>query len=220
MSISVETAHEVIGDGIVFTDPNTKQRVLYLTQGSASPMGSPAPINTWYFRTGANHTLWYKYGSGDNDWRQVHASEITAFDTSLLPNDNGYNSTVQAILTKLLAGDTPAVSQTMIFGDGGNSTSGSYLPNQGVPSNVVGVPVGLSEAALRSFFLDNENTRTGNVFVEADGVVVYTAALNNQSKIIVTGLNIPIATNSEVSVRLGVSLKNAKVVLNINGDAA
>lgn len=212
MAIDSDNSFQTTEDGFAQVD-NDGLVKFYLTSGTGDPAGSPAPQNTWYLREDTQ-TLYYKFGALDSEWRQMRANDITALGANSLPSD------VQTVLDSLLSGDTPSVSQTIVFGDGGNKSANSYLTNQEVPSNIVGVPVGLGNAKLRSFFLDNQNVRTGNVFVQEDGVTVYTAVLSNQSKIVITGLDVSITQGAEISVQTGVSLKNCKVVLNINGDSA
>ena len=214
MAINIDKAYEISEDGFAFSDDNGAV-LFYIATGSGDPTGSSAPINTWYFRQDTR-IMYYKYGSGNNEWRQLCADDIMATDNT---QDPAVLSTVQGILDNFGAGNTPAVSQTLIFGDGGNKSSNSYLTNQEVPSNVIGVPVGLANATIRSVFLNNQNTRTGDVEIYANGSLIYTLTLSSESSKTVTGLSVPVTQNAEISVRTRVSLKNPKVVININGDS-
>lgn len=81
MSINFDDSFEVGAAGVSITD-NAGNVLAYIAGGSGSPVGTAAPINTWYFRTD-NNLIYYKFGSGNNDWRQIRANDI-AFDVSAL----------------------------------------------------------------------------------------------------------------------------------------
>lgn len=85
MAFNFDKAFEVDEDGYSITD-NDGNVLAYLCAGSGDPSGSSAPINTWYFRTD-NNLQYYKFGAGDNDWRQLRANDI-AFDVSSLTADS------------------------------------------------------------------------------------------------------------------------------------
>lgn len=219
MAINLDNSFQTTEDGFSQID-NDGLAKFYLTSGTGDPSGSPAPQNTWYLREDTQ-TLYYKFGALNTDWRQLRANDITALDADFLP------SNIQSVLDSLLSGDTPSVSQTLIFGGGGNTSQNSWLTNQGVPSNTVGVPVGLTNPKIRSIFLGNENIKTGNVRVRqrfpagtGSFTNVYTLALSNQSFANVTGLDVSVTSGAEIGIFTEVSLKNVKVVVNINGDSA
>ena len=112
MAINVDKAHELSENGLAVSD-SSGNILFYITSGSGDPTGSAAPVNTWYFRTD-NRLIYYKFGAGDNDWRQIQAADIFALDQDSLP------TTVQALLTEIASGGGTGVAQTMIFGNGGN----------------------------------------------------------------------------------------------------
>lgn len=220
--VNVDDAYEIGESGLAVTD-NDGNVLFYLASGSGSPVGSAAPDATVYIRSSDN-TIWRKVGPAASDWRQLSAEDILAQDTS---QDPVVQSNIQDLLTQLLAGDTPAVSQTSVFGDGGNTSQNSYLPNEGVSSNIVGFPIGLANASIRSIFLGNDNVRTGNVLIQERSPfgtgsfqTIHTFSLNNQSFKTETGLNVPVTQNAEIAVFTEISLKNVKVVVNVNGDSA
>lgn len=153
---------------------------------------------------------------------QLHASNVSATPFGSLISDN-----VEGQLQEAGSGGGSGVSQTCVYGSGGNTSQNSYLPNESVPSNVVGVPIGITNAKIKNFFLGNENVRTGNVLVQerfpagiGAWTTIYTASLNNESFKSITGLDVAITANAELAIFTEVSLKNCKIVLNINGDSA
>jgi hypothetical protein len=217
MAINFDKAYEV-ENGIILSRDGA-----YLIGGNTDPTGSDAPVGTWYLRLDTK-TLWYKYDTGVNDWRQISADDITALDTSVTPN---VPSTVQALLNKGNSGDTPAVSQTCIFGSGGNIPVGTYLPNNGVSSNVIGIPVPLANAKIRAVSLANENLRTGNILIQqrspaGTGVwtTIYTLSLTNENFANDIGVSVSVTQDAEIAVFTEISLKSVKVVVQINGDAS
>ena len=91
MAINFDDALEA-RNGFIVTDTDDNG-LAYLTSGSGDPTGSAAPVNSWYYRQD-NYTMWYKFGVGNNDWRQVRAADIT-FDNAT----NGFTATqVQAAI--------------------------------------------------------------------------------------------------------------------------
>jgi len=219
MAINIDRASETSENGYAITD-NDGNVLFYLAVGNGDPVGSPAPINTWFFRQDSQ-LLYYKFGAGNNDWRQMRAEDIYALDQNSNP------TTVQAILSAVAGGGGSGVSQTAIFGDGGNTSQNSYLPNQGVPSNVVGVPVGINNAKIRNVFLGNLNTKTGNLLIQerfpagtGTWTTIYTLSLTAEAFKKVGNLAVSVTTDAEVAVFTEVALKSVKCVLNINGDSA
>lgn len=80
MSINADKAFEVNEEGLLIRD-SAGSIIGYFTTGNGDPTGTSAPINTWYFRTD-NNLMYYKFGAGNNDWRQVRAQDIT-FDNTI-----------------------------------------------------------------------------------------------------------------------------------------
>lgn len=217
MAIDVNKALEIPNYGVAASDDDGNVQ-FYFCSGTGAPTGA-APVNSWYFRIDTL-TLYYKYGLLDTDWRQLRAADITAMDAQMNPQ------TVQYMIDQIAGGGGSGVSQTAIFGDGGNTSKNSYLPNQGVQSNIVGVPVGITNAKIRNFFLGNDKSRTGSVYVRqrypagsGSWTNIYTANLSNDDFLSIQGLDVSITTGAEIAVFTTVSLKNVKVVLNINGDS-
>lgn len=69
--------------------------VLYATSGDGSPVGTEAPVNTWYFRRDTK-TLYVKDGDGDSDW--------TTYDGSLKIDDVDDCLYISCDIVKLVAG--------------------------------------------------------------------------------------------------------------------
>lgn len=80
MAVNIDDAYEVDANGLAFSDNNGNQ-IFYLATGVGSPVGQSAPINTLYINQ-SNQLIFYKFGSGNNDWRQLRAADI-AFDNSV-----------------------------------------------------------------------------------------------------------------------------------------
>ena len=98
MAINIDKAFEVDQDGISVTDTNGTA-LLYFASGVGDPTGSAAPINTWYVRND-NNLLYYKFGVGNNDWRQIRSNDLT-FDPTGLLNFDGSETDVYQALAKL-----------------------------------------------------------------------------------------------------------------------
>ena len=74
MSINFEKAFDIGKDGLVISDANGDPLV-YIASGTGDPVGSPAPINSYYFRQDTKG-IYYKFDVGDNDWRQLSLADI------------------------------------------------------------------------------------------------------------------------------------------------
>ena len=85
MSINPDRASDFDEAGLGIRDSDGNQ-LFYFTTLSGDPSGFAAPINSWIFRSD-NLTIWYKFGAGDNDWRQIRANDI-AFDVSTLTTNS------------------------------------------------------------------------------------------------------------------------------------
>ncbi len=90
----------------------------------------------------------------------------------------------------------------------------------------MGAPLGISNAAIRSVFLGNENQVTGTVDIRERNPVstgiwttIYSFNLVNQAYFGQSGLAVSVNTGSELSAFTDVTLKNCKLVININGNA-
>lgn len=97
--IGVEDAFETENKGFVITDPSTGSRLFYFTTFDGNPTGQSAPVNTWVFSR-TTQLIYYKFGAGNNDWRQIRAQDI-AFDVSSLTANSqdlvGLTQTFQVI---------------------------------------------------------------------------------------------------------------------------
>jgi hypothetical protein len=80
MAINIDGAFEVGQDGIAISDENGNV-IYYTTTGVGVPTGTSAPINTFYVDQNTQ-LIYYKFGAGNNDWRQIRAQDI-AFDNSV-----------------------------------------------------------------------------------------------------------------------------------------
>lgn len=94
MAIDVDKSFEVSENGYSLRD-FSGNIVGYMTFGSGDPTGSSAPSGSWYFRTD-NLTIWYKFGAGNNEWRQIRAEDIT-FDNSIANFPNSPDTIQKAL---------------------------------------------------------------------------------------------------------------------------
>lgn len=75
MSVNSEKSFDVRKEGIGIRDDDGNV-ILYLCSGTGDPVGTPAPVNTWYFRIDTQ-ILYYKFGVSDTNWRQARAADFT-----------------------------------------------------------------------------------------------------------------------------------------------
>lgn len=158
MAFNFDKAFEVDEDGYAITDDDGNV-LAYLCAGSGDPDGSSAPINTWYFRTD-NNLLYYKFGAGVNDWRQITAEDI-AFDNTNLK----FNASDAFNAIKEIRDDTVFAIDNLISSLNGNhnitvSDSNIHL----VSGTATGYSVTLPDATLlfkgRRFEITNSSTET------------------------------------------------------------
>lgn len=97
MAINVDRAFDVNANGIGYRDDDGNV-LFYVVTGTGDPSGSPAPVNTWYFRQDGQ-LIYYKFGSGNNDWRQIRAQDIDFNNTVAQIQNNPEN--VQEAITEL-----------------------------------------------------------------------------------------------------------------------
>ena len=95
MAINVDDAHELSENGLAFSDDNGNVKA-YITSDNGSPVGSAAPVNSWYFQQDAQ-LLWYKFGAGNNDWRQIRANDIAFLATTGISQNNVYDAILNHI---------------------------------------------------------------------------------------------------------------------------
>lgn len=109
------------------------------------------------------------------------------------------------------------------FGKGGNVTSGSFLTNEGVPSNVSGRYVYISDAIITRIFVSVENAATFDVEVYShDGDSVNIALLGSISIVAATGgdeiVSIAVATGKQLALKVNNgSAKNIVCGLELQG---
>lgn len=129
------------------------------------------------------------------------------FETSQVPESAG-------------TGASPGFS----FGRSGNVSSGAYLSNESVPSNVTGRPVDLDGARIVQVSISNENTNTFTIELEEHDGTTFTSlgtfVVTAARSIKFADLNIPVSANKEMSAKvLSGSAKNPVVTVYVKGDA-
>jgi hypothetical protein len=156
-----------------------------------------------------------------DDFRDIAKS--VPFDNS----SNGFTSTdVQGAIEELKSSIATSASPGFSFGRSGNVTSGAYLQNETVPSNISGRWVYINSASIQKVFIANELTTTykievlyhdGNeVGLTSLGTVTVTAAKGGAFSV-----NWAVPTNKQIAVRLATdspnSAKNLVVGLQLAG---
>lgn len=128
--------------------------------------------------------------------------------------------TTEKSLLELVSSASPG----FVFGRSGNTPSNTWLNNEGVPSNAVGIPILVNNPELTAIIATNENTSTftvevyehdGTTFTLIDSLTVTSARKN--SKILTTPA--ALTTEKELAVKISSgSAKNVKVVCLLAGD--
>lgn len=140
--------------------------------------------------------------------------------------DSGFTAEdVQAAIDEAATGGGTGASPGFSFGRSGNVSSGAYLSNESVPSNVTGRPVDLTNARITQVSVSNENVNTftieleehdGTTFVSL-GTFSVTSARSNKF----TGLSISITSGKEIAAKISSgSAKNPVVTVYVKGDAS
>ena len=99
MAVNFDDAFEVSQNGIAITDPNGTNK-LYISSGSGSPQGNPAPVNSWYFQQD-EPKLWRKDGAGDNDWVEFVAKVAESIELEAYRDDTVSSTTSDDWVIKL-----------------------------------------------------------------------------------------------------------------------
>lgn len=110
------------------------------------------------------------------------------------------------------------------FGRSGNATSGTYLLNESVPSNITGRPVDLTNGRITQVSVANQDVNTFEIEVEEhDGITftslgVFQVLSSRKGKF--SDLDIPITADKEIAVKIATgSAKNIIVSIYVKGDA-
>lgn len=110
------------------------------------------------------------------------------------------------------------------FGRSGNSTGGTYLSNESVPSNLTGIPIELATPRVTGVVIINENSNTFNIKVEEhDGTTfttIGTFSVTASRSASYFGLDLALTPGRELAASLSSgAAKNVKVVVYVKGDA-
>jgi hypothetical protein len=111
-----------------------------------------------------------------------------------------------------------------LMGRSGNTPSGTWLQNETVPTNIVGIPVFIDDGYIARIAIFNENVSTFTVEVyEHDGTtftLLHSTTLTAQKSRIEQDLNIPITYGKALAAYVSSgSAKNIKVALSLRGTA-
>lgn len=131
----------------------------------------------------------------------------TRFNTSQIPESSG-------------TGASPGFS----YGRSGNVSSGAYLNNESVPSNITGRPVDLDNGRIVQVSISNELSNTFTIEIEEHDGTTFTSlgtfSLTSERSKKFSDLNIPLTGGKEVSVKVSSgSAKNIIVTVYVKGDA-
>lgn len=110
------------------------------------------------------------------------------------------------------------------FGRSGNVSSGAYLLNESVPSNITGRPIDLNNGRITQVSISNENSATFTVELEEHDGVSFTSLgtfnLTAQRSKDFPSLSIPLSSGKEMSAKIASgSAKNIIVTVYVKGDA-
>lgn len=109
------------------------------------------------------------------------------------------------------------------FGRSGNVTSGAYLLNESVPSNITGRPIGLNNGRITSITISNENINTFTIKLEEHDGTTYTS-LGTWTVTSARGddflnLNVSLTSGKEIAAKVNSgSCKNPIVTVYVKGD--
>ena len=121
MAINVDNAFDIDQDGLAVRD-NDGNILYYLCAGSGLPDGNAAPQNTFYFNQDTQ-LIHYKYGAGNNDWRQLRADDIAFDDTNAQLGASNVKEAIDTTKTIL-----DALPDAMPALQGNFLTIGSVIP--------------------------------------------------------------------------------------------
>jgi hypothetical protein len=203
MAINFDKAHEVDEDGLAI-GTGSDSPLVYWCAGTGDPTGSPAPLNTWDFRQD-NNTLWYKYGAGDNDWRQIRAEDITFDNTGTGITATEVQSAILQIGTVAAASAGPALT----FTKGGSAGKEEFLLIGDVESNKVGQVIPFDGTIQEFYFLEEKGTGTRRLELVQRSPAI-TGSYTVLGEAVATGgsyfgtvvLNQSILAGTEIAVRL------------------
>lgn len=186
-----------LDNGIAIND--TDGNTVFVGGGLDSPIGSDAPIGSFYFQS--NGLLWKKYDVPDSAWRLFPNAEEVPFDNSV----NGFDSNdVQNAISEVGAGASPGLSfsrQGHIFGSSWLNRAG------GVASNRAGVSVFVDNPVVVLVACTTENLNTYEVTVyshdgdEINLTPLGTLAVNNERTKLFT-VNWPTTKGKQIAVRI------------------
>lgn len=199
MTIDSDKSFDVGSAGIGIKDQDGQFK-LYLTSGSGLPTGSPAPVNTLYIDEDTQLIYW-KFGAGNNDWRQIRAQDIFFDNTG-----NGFASdNLQSVVEEIGNSASPGFG----FGRSGNLSQNTWLRRVGnIPSNRTGVTLNIISPVVTKVAVSNRETETFDVEVyEHEGDSDNLTLLGTVSIVNDTGgqfdVNFPATQGRQLAVRLG-----------------
>lgn len=134
-----------------------------------------------------------------------------------IPTDTG--NSVQDELNTLDAVALPGFD----FGRSGNAAANSWLLNNAVPSNLVGIPVGMSSAFITEVWVGSENVDTYDIEIyEHEGDEINLTLLTTVNIVALRtatfSVNVAITTGRQMAVRIvNGNAKNPKVYVLVKG---
>jgi len=210
VAINIQNAFDTEEDGFAVTDQDGNTE-LYVTSGTGDPSGSSAPINTWYLRQDSQ-LLYYKFGSGNSDWRQIRAGDIT-FD----PSSNSLTATdLQAALAEASGLIDTNIADIATNASDISTNAGNIATNaSNISSNDSDIADLQSQIDGLVYGLDfDETTRTSSLTVTGSSFTTYDTLNFNVSD--VSGTN-KYRVNCNFLYRHNAASNDIRVQLSIDG---
>jgi hypothetical protein len=165
---------------------------------------------------------------GEKNGVELDFHEEYVLDAENIPADNvtsGLTGTdIQAQLDELAAGGGTGASPGFNFGRSGNVSSGAYLNNETVPSNITGRPVDLTDALITQISVSNQNSNTFEIAIEEHDGTTYTELATislTAQRFKKQTYSVSITTGKELAAKVkSGSAKNPVVTVYVKGDAS
>ena len=162
----------------------------------------------------------------------IQIAETTPFEPNRNPQYGGspgpsgiVSEETQSAIEEINNKITVAASPSFNYGRGGNSPAGSWLINHEVPSNIVGIPIGINNPVLIEIWAGNENVNTFSLGIyehEGDEInltLITTVNIIAARTQLFSGLSLPITKGRQIAVKLATgSAKNVKAFILIKGN--
>lgn len=195
---------------------------VFITGGSASPVGLDLPQKSIYFQaiTGGI-VIWQKFGNAPSEW-QLYTGDALSFDPLTTPL---ISTTVSDAIRESITISSASASPGFSLGDAGNTVNSWLKRVGGAPSNKTGLPVNLANAKIvgLNFGAEDPSTATLEIYEhEGDSinitllasVVIPNVRTENFS------LDISVTQGKQLAVFVNGNVKNPGVDLQLQGNVS